>query len=95
MQRDMKHFRLRVTCWPTNATAKYQDAALGTSQSNNFATMGTTTPIMDAWTPAGFQPLNKSDLSSRSGKADIDVNGTMAWVSGLAGINVSGIGSPL
>lgn len=76
-----------VTCWPTNATAKYQEARLGASQSSNFLTLGTTTPILDAWTPAGFQPLNKSDLSARSGKADMDVNGTLKWVSGMGYFN--------
>jgi hypothetical protein len=76
-----------VTCWPTNATAKYQEAALGGSQTNNFVTLGTTVSIMDAWTPAGFQPLNKSDLSARSGKANVDANGTLTWVSGIGYFN--------
>ena len=71
-----------VTCWPTNATARYQEVALGSSQTNNFLTLGTTAPILDSWTPAGYQPLNKSDLSARSGKADVDASGTMTWVSG-------------
>ena len=48
-----------VTCWPTNATAKYQEAALGTSATNNFITLGTQVPILDSWTPAGFSPLNR------------------------------------
>jgi len=71
-----------VTCWPTNATAKYQEVALPSYQTNNFVTLGTTTPILDGWTPAGYQPLNKSDLSARSGKADVDASGAMTWVSG-------------
>src|ERR1019366_1281103 len=52
-----------VTCWPTNATAKYQEVALGTSVTNTFTTLGTTVPLLDAWTPAGLSPLNRADLS--------------------------------
>src|SRR5205085_1929065 len=66
-----------VTCWPANATAKYQEVALGTSQTSSFSTLGTTTPLLDAWTPAGFQPLNKTDLGARSGKANVDAAGVM------------------
>jgi hypothetical protein len=74
-----------VTCWPTNATAKYQEALLGTSQTNNFVTIGTTVPVLDAWTPAGFLPLNRADLSIRFGKADVDAAGTVTWVKGTGG----------
>ena len=45
-----------VTCWPTNGTAKYQEVALGSSATGNFVTLGTTVPILDSWTPAGFAP---------------------------------------
>ncbi len=76
-----------VNCWPTNATARFQEVALGTSQTTNFVTLGTTTPILDAWTPAGFQPLNRADLSTHSGTANVDSVGTMTWVSGIAYFN--------
>jgi hypothetical protein len=76
-----------VNCWPTNASAKYQEVALGTSQTNSFVTLGSTTPILDAWTPAGFQPLNKSDLSMRSGQTSVDTSGNMTWTSGATYFN--------
>lgn len=69
-----------VTCWPTDATAKYQEVALTGSLANK--TFGTTKPILDAWTPAGFLPLNKNDLSLRSGNANVDVSGNVSWTSG-------------
>ena len=71
-----------VTCWPTNATAKYQEVALGTSVPTTFATLGTAVPILDAWTPAGFSPLTKADLSSRSGMVNVDASGVVRWQSG-------------
>ena len=76
-----------MTCWPTNATAKYQEVALGTSQTNGFVTLGTTTSLLDAWTPAGFQPLTKNDLGARSGRADVAADGTMSWLSGVGYFN--------
>jgi hypothetical protein len=71
-----------VTCWPTNATAKYQEVALGTSVTNTFATLGTAVPLLDAWTPAGFSPLNRADLSSRAGMVNVDVSGVVTWMPG-------------
>jgi hypothetical protein len=71
-----------VTCWPTNATAKYQEVALGTSVTNIFATLGTTVPLLDAWTPAGFSPLNRADLASRAGMVNVDVTGAVTWALG-------------
>ncbi|MGD0774099.1 MAG: hypothetical protein ABSC05_14880 [Candidatus Solibacter sp.] len=71
-----------VTCWPTNATAKYQEAALPSAQTNSFMTLGTTVPLLDAWTPAGFSPLNRGDLSSRAGMANVDGNGVVTWQPG-------------
>ena len=71
-----------VACWPTNATAKYQEVALGTSVTNNFATLGTTVPLLDAWTPAGFSPLNRADLSSRAGIVNVDAGGVVTWMPG-------------
>ena len=71
-----------VSCWPTNATAKYQEAALGPSATNSFVTLGTTIPILDSWTPAGFSPLNRADLSMRAGQANIDTNGLVTWQPG-------------
>ena len=71
-----------VTCWPTNATAKYQEAALATSETNSFVTLGTAVPILDAWTPAGFSPLNRADLSRRSGLVNVDGSGVVTWQPG-------------
>jgi|GEM_PF-5888855 len=71
-----------VTCWPTNAAAKYQEVALGTSATNTFATLGTAVPLLDAWTPAGFSPLNRADLSSRAGMVNVDQAGVATWQSG-------------
>ena len=71
-----------VTCWPTNATAKYQEVALPTSSNGQFVTLGTTVPILDSWTPAGFAPLNRADFSKRSGLANVDVNGGVTWQKG-------------
>ena len=71
-----------VSCWPTNATAKYQEAALGTSWPNSFVTLGTAVPILDSWTPAGFSPLNRADLSTRSGQVNVDTNGVVTWQPG-------------
>jgi hypothetical protein len=71
-----------VTCWPTNAAAKYQEVALGTSVTNTFAILGTTVPLLDAWTPAGFSPLNRADLSSRAGMVNVDVSGVVSWMPG-------------
>lgn len=72
-----------VTCWPTNAAAKYQEAALGSSSlPGTFVTLGTTVPILDSWTPAGFAPLTRADLSTRQGLVDVDVNGLVTWKKG-------------
>ena len=71
-----------VTCWPTNATAKYQEAALPSSETNIFATLGTTVPLLDAWTPAGFSPLNRADLSARTGLVNVDGSGVVTWQPG-------------
>ena len=71
-----------VSCWPTNATAKYQEIALGTSATNSFVTLGTAVPLLDSWTPAGFSPLNRGDLSSRTGLVNVDASGVVTWQSG-------------
>ncbi len=71
-----------VTCWPTNATAKYQETTLGTSDMGTFATLGTVVPLLDAWTPAGFSPLNRADLSRRAGMVNVDANGIVTWQPG-------------
>ena len=71
-----------VSCWPTNATAKYQEVALGTSVTNTFTTLGTAVPLLDAWTPAGFSPLNRAELSARSGMVNVDVSGVVTWLPG-------------
>jgi hypothetical protein len=71
-----------VTCWPTNAAAKYQEAALPSSETNIFATLGTTVPLLDAWTPAGFSPLNRADLSARTGLVNVDGSGVVTWQPG-------------
>ncbi|MCX6629234.1 MAG: hypothetical protein NTW28_16575 [Candidatus Solibacter sp.] len=69
-----------VTCWPTNATAKFQEVALGTtSLPSTFSVLGTTVPILDAWTPPGFAPLTRADLSERQGLVDVDANGVATW----------------
>ena len=71
-----------VTCWPTNATAKYQEAALGTSATNTFVTLGARVAILDSWTPGGFSPLNRADISRRSGLANVDASGGVTWQKG-------------
>ena len=71
-----------VTCWPTNATARYQEAALPTSQTDNFLTLGSPVAILESWTPAGFSRLNRADLSFRTGIVNVDVDGTVTWQSG-------------
>jgi hypothetical protein len=71
-----------VTCWPTNGTAKYQDAALATSSNGTFVTLGTKVPVLDAWTPAGFAPLIRADISKRSGLVNVAVNGVATWQKG-------------
>src|ERR1035437_10314888 len=68
-----------VTCWSTNAAAKYQEVALGTSATNTFATLEAAVPLLDAWTPAGFSPLNRADLSSRAGIVNVDQAGVVTW----------------
>lgn len=68
-----------VTCWPTDATAKYQELSLGTSAPNNVATLGAPVALLDSWTPAGFSPLNRGDFSRRSGLADVDPSGVVTW----------------
>src|ERR1019366_6414528 len=71
-----------VTCWPANVTAKYQEVALGTSPPSTPATLGTAVPLLDAWTPAGFSPLNRADLASRAGMVNVNVAGVATWQSG-------------
>jgi hypothetical protein len=69
-----------VTCWPTNTTAKFQEVALGTtSPPSAFSVLGTTAPILDAWTPAGYPPLTRADLSTRQGLVDVDAGGVVTW----------------
>ncbi len=71
-----------VSCWPSNATAKYQEGALGTSATNNFTAFGTSVPILDSWTPAGYAPLTRADISTRMGYANVDASGNVTWQSG-------------
>ena len=71
-----------VTCWPSNATAKYQELALPTSSTGTFLTLGSTIPILDSWTPAGYAPLNRADFSNRTGLANVDVTGVVTWQKG-------------
>jgi hypothetical protein len=71
-----------VTCWPTNATAKYQETTLPTTQTNNFLTLGSPVAILESWTPAGFSRLNRADLSFRTGIVNVDVDGGVTWQSG-------------
>ena len=72
-----------VTCWPTNATAKFQEVALGTtSLPSSFSVLGTAVPILDAWTPAGFAPLTRADLATRQGLVDVDAGGVATWKPG-------------
>jgi hypothetical protein len=71
-----------VTCWPTNAAAKYQEVTLGTSATSSFVTVGTEVPILDAWTPAGYSPLNRADISSRMGRVNVDAGGVATWQTG-------------
>ena len=49
---------------------------------NSFVTLGTTVPLLDSWTPAGFSPLNRGDLSSRTGLVNVDASGVVTWQSG-------------
>ena len=45
-------------------------------------TLGTAVPLLDSWTPAGFSPLNRGDLSSRTGLVNVDASGVVTWQSG-------------
>jgi hypothetical protein len=73
----------QVNCWPTNATAKIQEAALGTTANpSTFVTLGTTVPLMDSWTPSGYAPLTALDVRGMSGTADVSAGGVVTWVSG-------------
>jgi hypothetical protein len=75
-----------VNCWPSDAAAKLQEVALGTTAGpSGFVTLGTTVPLLDAWTPAGFAPLTGLDLKGRSGTANVDSGGAVTWVSGGSG----------
>lgn len=62
-----------TTCWPTNATAKFQEIILGTSTSPSLTVIGTGcgVPILDCWTPAGYSPLTRVDLKS---------SGALGWL---------------
>lgn len=60
-----------TTCWPSNATAKFQELALGTSTSPSLAQVGSTVPILDSWTPAGYDPLTRVDLKT---------SGALGWL---------------
>ena len=71
-----------VTCWPTNAAAKYQETALVTSQTNNFAVLGTSVPLLDSWTPAGYNPLHRGEIGRRQGLVDVDAGGVVTWEPG-------------
>ncbi|MEO8596166.1 MAG: hypothetical protein ABI759_22800 [Candidatus Solibacter sp.] len=71
-----------VTCWPTDGTAKYQEVALDTSQSDVYAMLGTTVPLLDSWTPAGNSVLHRGEISRHSGYADVDAAGVVTWEPG-------------
>jgi hypothetical protein len=73
-----------VSCWPSNAAAKFQTITLGTSPSpSTFLTLGSTVPILDSWMPTGYTPLNPVDTAWRGTDAsstaatDIAVGGVM------------------
>ncbi|MEO8367817.1 MAG: hypothetical protein ABI806_01275 [Candidatus Solibacter sp.] len=76
-----------ITCWPTNATAKYQEATLNTSPSNIYTVLGSAVPLLDSWTPVGFNALHRGDISRRSGLVDVDAAGVATWQPGGATTN--------
>jgi len=73
-----------ANCWPTNGTTKTQTANLTGSLST--VTLGTTTPILDSWTPAGSSPLLGQqqslygDMQQRSGNVNVDGSGNVSLV---------------
>lgn len=72
-----------VTCWPTNATAKFQEVALGTTAlPGTYLTLGSAVPLIDSWTPSGYAALSRSDLATRRGLTDVDAGGVAVWKAG-------------
>lgn len=70
------------TCFPNDTDAKYQNVALGTSAlPGTYVTLGTAVPLLDSWTPAGFQPLGYRDLAYSLGSVNVDAGGVVSWIS--------------
>lgn len=68
------------TCWPSNATAKIQEVSLGTSAlPSSFVTLGTTVPILDSWTPAGYTPPTVKEVALLLGFADVSAGGVVTF----------------
>lgn len=66
-----------VSCWPNDNNVL--DIALGTSPNpSTFGVAGTQTPIMASWTPAGYQPLTRTDVAGRGGAVNVDAAGNVS-----------------
>jgi hypothetical protein len=69
-----------VTCWPNQNNTI--DMTLGTSNSGAFVSAGSTLPIMAAWTPPGYLPLNPTDTQARTGTVNVDGAGVVTLTDG-------------
>jgi len=70
-----------VSCWPN--AGNVLDVALGTTANTSaFATAGNTTPLMAAWTPPGYMPLSRTDITPISGQVNVDSSGLVTWIGG-------------
>jgi hypothetical protein len=70
-----------VSCWPDQNNVI--DVALGSAANpSTYATAGSNLPIMAAWTPAGYLPLNLTDARSRSGSVNVDGAGAVTLAGG-------------
>lgn len=94
------------TCWPSNALAKIEEASLGTTANlSTFITFGTTVPILNSWTPAGYEPPTVFELSLLLGFANVSAGGVVTftgssypnqtyfnpnWTPGISKINIGG-----
>jgi hypothetical protein len=66
-----------VSCWPNESNVL--DIALGTTPNPSaFVVAGTQTPIMASWTPAGYQPLTRTDAEGRGGIVNVDTAGNVS-----------------
>jgi len=70
-----------VSCWPNSSNTL--DVVLGsTANTSMFATAGSSVPLMAAWTPAGYNPLARTDVQPVSGQVNVDQSGHVTWTGG-------------